>query len=150
MKKVSAFEPKVRRAAYARSDANLSGNWKNFEEHGWTEGSGGDVMWNSDGYKIFTTEGIRINPTYQLLHELCHAYDANFGMLDAREYKFFSEDKGMSLSDWSACMKANCIGSYMGYPMQTIYSGSTNSSGKYKDGTGTRLFEETGIPINPF
>ena len=137
-------------AAYARNNESLVTNWDVAVKYGWDSGSGGDVMWNTNGYPIITEDGIRVNPVYQLIHELGHAYDANLGTSDNRIYKGFPNDKGASLNDWSACARANCIGSYIGYPLQIVYGGSIDSMGKLIPGTGTRLFDSEGNPIDPF
>ena len=130
--------------AYARNNQTFIDHWQDFFKHGHKFGSGGDVMWNTEGYMIFTEKGMRNDPTYQLLHELCHAYDANFGTMDDRLFN------GLKLNEWSACLKANCIGSFMGFPQQTIYGGSVEEeSGRYIPCSGTALFND-GDLINPF
>lgn len=130
--------------AYARNNQTFIDHWQDFFKQGHKFGSGGDVMWNTEGYMIFTEKGLRNDPTYQLLHELCHAYDANFGTMDDRLFN------GLKINEWSACMKANCIGSFMGFPQQTIYGGSVEEkSGRYIPCSGTALFND-GDLINPF
>lgn len=142
--KVSEFIESNTADAYARCNQTFIDHWQDFFKHGHKFGSGGDVMWNTEGYMIFTEKGMRNDPTYQLLHELCHAYDANFGMLDDRLFN------GLEIKEWSACMKANCIGSYMGLPQQTIYGGSVDKTlGRYLPCSGTALFDAGGL-INPF
>ena len=137
-------------AAYARNNEAIVANWDVAVKYGWDSGSGGDVLWNTKGYPYITEDGVRDNPIYQLIHELGHAYDANLGIMDNRIYKGFPDDKGASLNEWSACARANCIGPYMGYPLQTVYGGSIDSFGKLIPGTGTRLYDSEGNPINPF
>ena len=142
--KVSEFNASNITDAYARNNQTFIDHWQDFFKHGHKFGSGGDVMWNTEGYMIFTEKGLRNDPTYQLLHELCHAYDANFGTMNDRLFN------GLKLNEWSACMKANCIGSFMGFPQQTIYGGSVEEkSGRYIPCSGTALFNDGGH-INPF
>ena len=56
---------------------------------------------------------------------------------------------GLDLDEWSACLRANCIGSYMGFPKQTVYGGEADIHGNYIKG-GTKLFDNNGNEINPF
>ena len=130
--------------AYARNNESFLDNYQLFIDHGFYPGTGGDIMWRPDGYDIVTEKGLQNNPVYQLLHELCHSYDANFGMMD--ETKF----NGLPLKEWNACINANCIGSYMGFPKQTIYGGQCDEFGNHIQGTGVSLFDSKGNPINPF
>ena len=130
--------------ACARNNESFLDNYQLFIDHGFSLGTGGDIMWKPDGYDIVTEKGLQNNPVYQLLHELCHSYDANLGIMD--EAKF----NGLPLKEWSACIKANCIGSYMGYPKQTIYGGRRDEFGNHIKGTGVSLFDSNGNPINPF
>ena len=142
--KVSEFNESNTIDAYARNNQTFIDHWQDFFKHGHKFGSGGDVMWNTEGYMIFTEKGLRNDPTYQLLHELCHAYDANFGTMDDRLFN------GLKIKEWSACMKANCIGSFMGFPQQTIYGGGVEEkSGRYIPCSGIALFND-GDLINPF
>ncbi|MBQ3845736.1 MAG: hypothetical protein IJK36_09520 [Bacteroidales bacterium] len=61
--------------------------------------------------------------------------------------RFFN---GMEMNEWSACIRANCIGSFMGFPQQTIYGGSVDEkSWRYIPCSGTALFDAGGL-INPF
>lgn len=150
-KGVSEFIRNSTISAYARNNKNLIEYWEVATQKGWATGSGGDIMWNTNGYDIITTEGLSNNPVYQLLHELCHAYDANFGVMNSNPYRGTPFNKEISMDEWSACMRANCIGSYMGYPMHIIYGGAIDASTKeYIEGTGTRLFDKSGTPFNPF
>ena len=83
-------------------------------------------------------------PVFQLIHELSHAYDSNTGSMNDTKYN------GLELNEWSACLRSNCIGSYMGFPKQTVYGGRVDVYGNHIEGTGTKLFDDNGNEINPF
>ena len=83
---VSKYTPEYGRSAHAKNDDLLVENWQSIIEKGYRIGSGGDILWRSDGYYIFTTEGLRNDPVFQLIHELSHAYDSNTGNMNANKY----------------------------------------------------------------
>ena len=141
---VSKYTPEYGRSAHAKNDDLLVENWHSIIEKGYRIGSGGDILWRSDGYYIFTTEGLRNDPVFQLIHELSHAYDSNTGNMNANKYN------ELELNEWSACLRSNYIGSYMGFPRQIIYGGKADTNGNYIEDTGIKLFDDNGNEINPF
>ncbi|MBR3939470.1 MAG: hypothetical protein IKJ67_05805 [Bacteroidales bacterium] len=141
---VSKYTPEYGRSAHAKNDDLLVENWHSIIEKGYRIGSGGDILWRSDGYYIFTTEGLRNDPVFQLIHELSHAYDSNTGNMNANKYN------ELELNEWSACLRSNYIGSYMGFPKQIIYGGKADTNGNYIEDTGIKLFDDNGNEINPF
>ena len=56
----------------------------------------------------------------------------------------------LELNEWSACLRSNYIGSYMGFPKQIIYGGKADTNGNYIEDTGIKLFDDNGNEINPF
>jgi hypothetical protein len=142
---VSKFTPESSVRASARNNKNILSKWLSCIENGYKTSSGGTILWRSDGYNIQTTEGLRNDPVYHLIHELSHAYDSNIGCMYYNDIEY----NGLKLDEWSACLRANCIGSYMGFPKQTVYGGEADIHGNYTKG-GTKLFDNNGNEINPF
>jgi RHS repeat-associated protein len=142
---VSKFTPVSSIRASARNNKDILAKWLTCIENGYKTSSEGEILWRSDGYNILTTEGLRNDPVYHLIHELSHAYDSNIGCMYYNDIKY----NGLKLDEWSACLRANCIGSYMGFPKQTVYEGEADIHGNYIKG-GTKLFDCNGNEINPF
>ena len=138
---LSGFQPDNPMGAYCRNNKSIVEHWQEYVDRGKKISSGGEIKWNTDGYNIMTSEGLRNSPAFHLLHELCHAYDANQGTMDETEYL------GLSRNEWSACIRSNCIGLSMGYPIQTHYGGELRN-GKFVN--GVNLLDENNYPINPF
>ena len=97
-------------------------------------GSGGVVFWNTDGYPIMTTEGVKNNTTFQLLHELCHASDSRIGQLG-------------DYAEENACYQSNVIARNMGLPLHSVYGGTLNQDGTVSG--GIKLIDNQGNPIRP-
>jgi len=101
-------------------------------------GSGGTISWNSKGTLQMTSEGMQIDPTMDLAHELAHGLDANQGLLiDGGTTTTDNVITAIGLSEYRACYQANLIRSEMGKPFQTRYGGSYSSDGSnYKHESG--------------
>ena len=137
----SSFTPDSPSESYCLNKKEVVTNLKEWFESGKGIGSSGTILWNTNGYNILTTEGIRNDPVYHLLHELSHAFDSNNGLMSAKE----TEKGKLSPDEWSACYKSNSIAPFMGFPLQSYYGGECDIYGNYIGG-GTRVLDENNKP----
>ena len=59
-----------------------------------TYGSGGTISWDFHGAMDMTAQGEQNNPAINLAHELSHAMDAHFGLLDNRYFDLVKNRNG--------------------------------------------------------
>lgn len=116
-------------------------------------GSGGTIFWLKNFEGGVDTSGAADRPSYiGLGHEMAHACDSDRGLLcppsytnsDGTNYSF--DYDGLSINEWRACYIENLIRQEHGIPHRAYY-GLDKSSGK-PVGTGPKLIDENGIPIN--
>ena len=86
-------------------------------------GSGGIIYWNPNSTEqVMTTRGLQTpNSALSLGHELFHAYDANFGLLDRRLYMGINgghEER----TEFRASYFENQLRQRLNYPYRTFYN----------------------------
>ncbi len=145
----SEFIPDDRFSGYHCLHANV------WEENGATDmflslheydcGTGGTIQWNRN-QEYMSIDGCVQNSTFVLTHELCHAYDASYGLMDDG----CPDNSGLKYNEWSACYQSNIIAINMGIPIQTYYSGKGASFirdvGKM-DGPWYKVVDNNNYPI---
>ena len=92
-------------------------------------GTGGTVYWNRK-QQYRSDEELVQNSTMVLCHELVHAWDACWGVMQGG----YDDKLKFNYREWSACYWSNRIAQDMGIPVMTHYRGK---DGKYILETGT-------------
>ncbi len=90
-------------------------------------GCGGAIYWNRE--QLYRSGGEMIlNSTLVLSHELVHAWDACWGVLQDDP----TDSSDLNYREWSACYWSNRIAQDMGIPIMTHYpGGSEETKGSY-------------------
>ena len=111
------------------------------------------ISWNPRGIELPTTASSYGNgyrcAVADMGHELSHAYDDNFNMLDFSS----SERDGESLSnnEWLAVYRENLIREELGKPYRTHYVAKREENTKFFiGGSGPFMLDADGCPYLPF
>lgn len=84
------------------------------------KGSGGIIKWNPrEGYLDTGNEERTLSPATNLAHEMAHAFDANYGLIDGRI------ENGLVRKEWQAVYWENSIREELALPLRVKY-GTTN------------------------
>ena len=115
---------------------------KNFKEEGGL--GGGTIWWNSTGekaYPIPTEQGLLIDPTISLSHELIgHGIQANRGEISDKMWR------GLKIREWEAMSTENQIRFELGKPLRNRYS-IYGTEANYKSGYFDPLLKIRGTSL---
>ena len=135
--KKSEFKNDAPRNAYAFA------YWdQGFEPIGGIIGSGGTIFWNPQGVAIPTQKGMLVNASMDLAHEMFHADDANFGLLNSEK------NKGVDKDEWQAVYNENTLRQELGLPLRTYYRVAVDSEGRRLCGISPKMTRKR-LPIKP-
>ena len=105
-------------------------------------GAGGIIKWNNHGAKVMTMKGESNTPAMNLAHEMAHAEDASFGLLDNRKVDLVEK------SEWQAMYKENLVRKELGLPLRTYYLKGYDPDGNFV-GYLPPYFVKNNLPIRP-
>ena len=89
-----------------------------------------------------TTAGKQNSPELNLVHEMAHAYDSSFGLLNDEMVKQVKK------SEWQAIYNENIIRQELGLPLRTRYLKATDTEGNDLGYTGP-CFVKHNKPYRP-
>ena len=104
------------------------------------------ITWCSNGtdLPVLGTPWGESNGTFDLAHELSHAYDKNNDWTDRTEIG------GLDKNEWVACYRENLIRDELGGKLRTYYRVNRNESGSFQGGSGPFLLNCENKPYMPF
>jgi hypothetical protein len=106
-------------------------------------GSGGIIYWNPIGSWLPSAQGGLVNSTSDLFHEMVHANDANFGLLNNQLIK------GVKVSEWRAVYYENILRQQMGFPYRTHYKKEYDEESQTIVGLEPYMLDSAGNPFLP-
>ena len=106
-------------------------------------GSGGVIYWNPGGTPIWTTAGIRYDQQTDLAHEMSHAFDASYGLLNDKL------EQGIKKDEWQAVYRENLIRSQLNLPLRTNYLDQVDQAGTVIGPYPPYMLNANGEPIRP-
>ena len=144
----SQFNNSDKNKAYANqfaTDPAAAGSFASLTKMGvdFSGGSGGAVKWDFSGGLLPTTNGMQINATTDLAHEMFHALDSNRGLLDSRD-----DFGGVKRSEWQAVFRENNLRSQLGVPLRNFYQTTIDENG-VKSGAGPSMLNTSNMNIKP-